>query len=91
MFHGLEDLPPDEREHYQRQQYFRQGPTEQINRYVPVKESNHLARGFCESIAREIEFDPSLAPILQRVENHAKTLAHGYQVSQRLGVNANGR
>lgn len=86
LLHGIEELPPAERAHYEQAAYYRQ-PTQQVNRYVSVVGTDYLGKGFCESVAREIEMNPQLAPLLQRVERNAQRYAKSYQTSEKLGMN----
>lgn len=82
LFHGIEELPPDERAFYERQLYFRP-ETNQVNRYVRVDGSDYLGRGYQECIAREIEHNPHLAGVLQRLERNAERHAHGLKIQSR--------
>jgi hypothetical protein len=88
LLHGLEDLPPAERAHYERAEMFRPAGqvTRQINRYVPVAATDELGRAFRESVAREIELNPAAADLLRKVERNAERYHQHYQSSQRLGV-----
>lgn len=83
-------MPAAEREFYERQLHFR--PTaRQVNRYVRVEGDDHLSRGYCEAIARELETNPQFTPVLQRVERNANRYAQGFETSQRLGAKPHAR
>lgn len=81
LLHGVEELPPAERAHYELPTHYR---TEQTNRYVDVLSDDFLSRGFREAVAREIEVNPQYSELLQRVERNADRYAKGYHTSARI-------
>ena len=84
LLHGIEELPEDEREHYERALHYRPA-TRQTNRYVRIPGDDYLSRGFLEAVAKESETNPAYTEILQRVERNAKRYANHYQTSDHLG------